>query len=324
MTTWHEANQLANLAAAQAHGDFGIDTSMPPVDVYKAIGDAGAVLMWRPMPRQFGAYVAEPGSRPGILINNGLPPAAQRQTAGHELGHHRFRHGTRIDANLEAPLAQRTVWTAEEKEAEAFAAWFLMPRKAVRTALARLGLERPQEPEEVYQLSLMLGTPYLSTARHLPSLRLASPQMVNRWAATSPSVIKARLDAAAESPPSRRPDVWLISDLFAETQITVHVGDRLVVRCLSGGRVLPHPSWLKDLPVKTSGSRRPAALYRVPGNTGSPGEGLIVMEIQGEVSGERAQLTVANPSVGNRPVSRWEFGVRVEGRHSGIARRWVD
>jgi hypothetical protein len=152
MTTWLEANRLANLAAAQAHGDLGVDTSAPPIDVYSAIGAAGVVLMWRPLPRQFGAYVAEPGSRAGILINNGLQPAAQRQTAGHELGHHRFRHGTQVDTNLEAPLAQRTVWTAEEKEAEAFSAWFLMPRKAVRMALARLGLERPHAPEDVYQL----------------------------------------------------------------------------------------------------------------------------------------------------------------------------
>ena len=100
---------------------------------------------------------------PGILINNGLPPAAQRQTAGHELGHHRFQHGTRVDVDLEAPLDRRTVWTDEEKQAEAFASWFLMPRKAVRTALAHLGLERPKEPEDVYQLSLLLGTPYSSS-----------------------------------------------------------------------------------------------------------------------------------------------------------------
>src|SRR5260370_25986165 len=115
--------------------------------------------MWRPLPRQFGAYLAEAGSRPGMLINNGLPFAAQRQTAGHELGHHCLRHGTRLDADLDASHTRPAVWTKEEKTAEAFAAWFLMPRKAVMAALTRLGLERPLEPLDVYRLSLLLGTP---------------------------------------------------------------------------------------------------------------------------------------------------------------------
>lgn len=322
MTTWLEANRLANLAAAQAHGDFGIDTSLPPIDVYGAIGDAGVVLMWRAMPRQFGAYVAEPESRPGILINNGLPPAAQRQTAGHELGHHRFGHGTRLDADLEAPLARRTVWTPEEKEAEAFAAWFLMPRKAVRTALARLGMETPQEPEDVYQLSLLLGTPYLSTVRHLPSLRLASSGTASRWAATPPGVIKARLDPAAEAPPSRRPDVWLISERLAGTEMTVHAGDRLVITCRSGGQVLAYPPWLVDLPLRASGSRR-GGVGRAYGDSSSAGVDLVAMEIQGDAVGDQAQVTIAEPAFGNDPAERWGFGIRVEGRRSGIARRWI-
>jgi hypothetical protein len=319
MTTWLEAHRLANLAAAQAHGDFGIDTSAPPIDVYGAIGDAGVVLMWRPMPRQFGAYVAEPGSRPGILINSGLPPAAQRQTAGHELGHHRFRHGTRVDADLEASLDRRTVWTDEEKQAEAFASWFLMPRKAVRTALAHLGLERPQEPRDVYQLSLLLGTPYLSTVRHLPSLRLASQQLAARWAATSPNVIKARLDPSSESPASRKPDVWLISERLTGMEVTVHVGDRLAIRCPSGGRLLTHPPWLKDLAVKALGSRR---VGQSPGS--DLGSDLISMEVHSSAVGERDQVTIANPAIGGGVAGEWGFGVRVEGRPFGVARRWID
>lgn len=320
MTTWLEANRLANLAAAQAHGDFGIDTTAPPIDVYGAIGDAGVVLMWRPMPRQFGAYVAQPGSRPGILINNGLPPAAQRQTTGHELGHHRFGHGTRLDADLAAPLIHQTVWTPEEKAAEAFAAWFLMPRKAVLAALARLGLARPQAPEDVYQLSLHLGTPYLSTVRHLPSLRLASQNLARTWAAVQPGVIKAKLDPAAEAPPSRRPDVWLISPRMAETSLTVHANDRLVVACHGSCAILDHPEWLTDLPA---GSLKSRSLRGSGGVGGGQTEGLVVMEIQARAVGQQAQVVVADSMDGRAVVGQWEFRIRVEGRRSGVARRWV-
>lgn len=51
MSTRTEAHRLANLAAAQAHGDLGIDPASFPVDVYGAIGDADVMLIWRPLPR---------------------------------------------------------------------------------------------------------------------------------------------------------------------------------------------------------------------------------------------------------------------------------
>jgi hypothetical protein len=48
------------LAAAQAHGDYGIDTAIWPVDIYGAIYTADVMTLWRHMPRQFGAYVNDP------------------------------------------------------------------------------------------------------------------------------------------------------------------------------------------------------------------------------------------------------------------------
>ena len=108
MTTWSQAHRIANLAAALAHGDLGTDPGQFPVDVYSAIGDAGIILMWRPLPRLFGMYINEPGARPGILINNGLDHASQRHTAAHELGHHVLGHGTHADLELDSLTVQPT------------------------------------------------------------------------------------------------------------------------------------------------------------------------------------------------------------------------
>jgi Zn-dependent peptidase ImmA (M78 family) len=126
MSTWTQAHRIANLAAAQAHRDLGIDTNCFPIDVYRAIEDAGMVLMWRPLPRLFGWYFA--GPRPGILLNNQLDYGSQRHTAAHELGHHILGHGTRADLDLDPLTDRRAGWTEVEKTAEAFASWFLMPR----------------------------------------------------------------------------------------------------------------------------------------------------------------------------------------------------
>ncbi len=298
MTTWAKANGVGMLAAAQAHGDYGIDTATWPIDIYDAIYTAGVVTMWQQMPRQFGAYLNHPGSRPGVLINNGLPHAAQRQTAGHELGHHWWRHGTREDGNLDPPGDRRPPWPPEEKLAESFAAWFLMPRKAAMAALCRLGIREPRSPADAYQLSLLLGTPYRATVRHLPNIRLAHPAKAADWIKVPPNVIKDRLDQADDTPTSRKPDVWMLSPRFDGAQITVHPGDRLVINGLGGSRPsVTCPEGLTDLPVRSTSHATE-------------------IEAGGEL-GEWGRVHVTGAS------GHWEFAVQVEGQRSGIDSRWV-
>ena len=298
MTTWAKANGVGMLAAAQAHGDYGIDTTTWPIDIYDAIYDAEVVTMWQQLPRQFGAYVNDPGSRPGILINNGLPHAAQRQTAGHELGHHWWKHGTREDGDLDPPGDRRPPWPPEEKLAESFAAWFLMPRKAAMAALDRLEIKELRSPADAYLLSLLLGTPYRATVRHLPNIRLASQARAAEWIRVPPNVIKNRLDQAADAPVPRKPDVWVLSPRFDGAQFIVHPGDRIVIngprgRCPS----VICPDALTAVAVRSTSH---------------------AAEIQaGEDPSDWGRVQVTDIS------GHWEFAVQVEGQRSGVDSRWV-
>jgi Zn-dependent peptidase ImmA (M78 family) len=298
MTTWAEASGLGMLAAAQAHGDYGIDTATWPVSIYDAIYTAGVVTMWQQMPRQFGAYLNDRGSRPGILINNGLPYAAQRQTAGHELGHHWWKHGTREDGNLDPPGDRRPSWPPEEKLAESFAAWFLMPRKAAMAALDRLAIKELRSPADAYQLSLLLGVPYRAMVRHLPNIRLVTAARAAEWIRVPPNVIKGRLDQAADVPTSRRPDLWVLGPRFDGAQLTVHPGDRIVITSTSGRRPsVTSTVGLTDVPVKPASH---------------------ITEVQAaEDSADWDRVTVTDMS------GHWGFAVRVEGQRSGIDPRWV-
>lgn len=241
MLTWQEAHRIANMAAAQTHTALGVSLDGTRVDIVAAVRAAEVELMWQPMPRVFGVYLNEPGSRPGILVNGGLPPGARRHTLAHELGHHRLRHVTSVDDgstidtvtaeeyDAMPPASRRRAWPDQEKAAEAFAAWFLMPRRVVTTALETLGLQRPRTALDVYRLSLLLGTSFRSTVRHLPNLRLAHPQNCATWSRTAPGQIKASLDRGTPDPASRRPDVWLLDPGLDGITLHLHPGDRLVL-----------------------------------------------------------------------------------------------
>lgn len=256
--TWQVAHRIANISAAQAAAALGVDLNATAVDVDRAIGMAGVALVWRAMPTVFGAYINEPTARPGILINNGLPLGARRQTAAHELGHHWSHHTTSVDDDStidttehlradELPKrGRRRRWTDQEKVAEAFGSWFLMPRKIVLNALNVLGLSRPQTALDAYRLSLLLGTSYRTTVQHLPNLRLTHPRTAAAWGAVSPAELKARIDGGWSAPASRRPNVWQIDDRFDGASIVVEPGDRIVVQGTTEHDPIT-PPWLARL-----------------------------------------------------------------------------
>ena len=269
MLSWQQANQVANMASAQALAQLNVNLDAPRVDIAEAIHRAGITLMWQPLPKLFGAYLNQPGAEAGIIVNNRLPRGARRHTAAHELGHAWLDHttsaddGSTINAALDGdplPAAnRRRVWSDKEKAAEAFAAWFLMPRRVVAAALRVLNLERPKTAEDVYRLSLLLGTSYLSTLRHLPNLRLASTQSCGDWARIAPGVLKGRLDAFAVQPGSRRLDVWQLTPRYDGLRLHLEPGDRIVLPSSGSARDaagLDLPDWVRRVPRRTAETSR--------------------------------------------------------------------
>ncbi len=228
MTSWAQANRSAVAMAAEIHGDLEIDLDRP-VDVFGAIQKLGIVLAFRPLGKVSGAYVpGNPAS--GILLHEGHPRTRQRYSAGHELGHHAFGHATEIDLEPEEGL-QRAVderWPSHEKEAEAFAAWFLMPRRLLRSGLKHLGIGDPKDPYDVYALSLWLGTSYTATARQLAVTRLVDSQRADEWSSIPPADLKKAL-AGEMVPNDLRNDVWWLDARHHLQPVDARPGDRLVL-----------------------------------------------------------------------------------------------
>lgn len=249
--SWPTAHRVAHIAAVQAHHELSIASDRYPIPVDAAIERAGVALMWRPMDKLFGTFLRV-GDVRGILVNEQLTRAGRRHTAAHELGHHRFGHqpdpGSPCAVDTGDGQTPSRRWTPDEQAAEAFSDWFLMPLQAVRAALFCLGLNRPDSPDSVYQLSLLLGTTYRATARHCVSLRLAGAKSSQAWVKVSPRTIKQGLLAhPLES--TRDLDVWWVPPPSGHAEV--------VVRHLSPGDrvVLPRRSMLDsgELPTADNG-----------------------------------------------------------------------
>lgn len=229
MISWADAHTRAATAASELQADLDIDLTRP-VDVFDAVQRLGLVLAFAPLGRVSGLYLPEQPTS-GILLHSGHPRTRQRYTAGHELGHHVFGHAAEADIDLEGALQRGNVdrWPDHEKEAEAFGAWFLMPRRLIRAGLRELGIgARPSDPLDVYALSLWLGTSYTATARQLAAVQLVEYAEAERWARILPRVIKQAL-AGDMVPDDLHNDVWWLDARHHRHPIDARPGDRLVI-----------------------------------------------------------------------------------------------
>jgi Zn-dependent peptidase ImmA (M78 family) len=98
-----------------------------------------------------GAHVARPGC-PLLFVNGRQPLARQRFTLAHEFGHHRLGHATVVDR----PSALTDLHDPREVEANAFAAEFLLPKRA----LEGWDAERSPGPitlEEIVRIAAVCG-----------------------------------------------------------------------------------------------------------------------------------------------------------------------
>lgn len=225
---WAVAHRMAMMAANHAHRDTGTARD-EYLDVFAALRATDICCIGKPWHNLAGGYVGEELGGPLVTVNSKLNEVTMRHTAGHELGHHCFGHGSRMDEPLDpdaGSLGSRL--PDEEKLAEAFAAWFLMPLPAVRAAMGRSGISKPGSPADVHQIASWLGTSFAGTARHLVNLHLATQQEADQWTRAwrnGSARIRARM-CGSRTPPRGR--VWVIRPQAHGGQLHVLAQDTFV------------------------------------------------------------------------------------------------
>jgi Zn-dependent peptidase ImmA (M78 family) len=122
------------------------------------------------------------------------PPGRLAFSCAHELGHHIFGHGTRVDEYLRKQ-SRRRVTDPEEWLADCYAGYLLMPRSAVLDCFQRRGLSICNATEiDIYIIAGELGVGYRTLISHLRwSLRLLPSDRARMLARSTPKAIRAEL-----------------------------------------------------------------------------------------------------------------------------------
>ncbi|MEP0068529.1 ImmA/IrrE family metallo-endopeptidase [Pyruvatibacter sp.] len=225
-------------AAMKLHRDLGTKDRLDPtarVDVYGAIARTGAVLMFKPLNPLLGAFMREGDTR-GIVITLQRPSGVQRFTASHELGHLIMEHEPNADGDdilRRGPLeSSASSVPIQEREADAFASHFLLPKFALSKLLRQQQWTREdlRNPHCLYQAALRLGASYEATVRAFERDKLLGRQERVALLSIRPRDIKVELVDEHQPSNWQNRDVWRLTEKDADTVIEAGRNDLFVLK----------------------------------------------------------------------------------------------
>lgn len=227
--------------AARLHGQLGTQTAMVAqlgcIDVFNTISHLEIALLLRPLNGLLGAYLTAPA--PGILVTTQRPLSIQRFTAAHELGHFYLEHQPSLDDEgvlRRSPFQEGNLSNLQELEANTFAAAFLMPRWLVMQHSRRHGWTANdlQNPDNVYQLALRLGTSYAATCYTLQRYNLISLETMKDLIGAKVRERK-RILLGQFIPENYFGDTWLLTEADEGTSISGSRHDLFVIHLKEHG-----------------------------------------------------------------------------------------
>jgi Zn-dependent peptidase ImmA (M78 family)/predicted secreted protein len=221
-TDYTLARLEGSLEAARELQRLGIDQSQL-IDVFRVIVEQNIWLLFQPLDRLLGAYLNR--SRPGIVITTLRSRSVQRLTAAHEYGHHVLHHSGSADDSRDIDNYS-TARRAQEASAQAFATDFLMPPVLVNTLWDKLGIPPIPTPNDVYQLSLQMGTSYQATVYQLQSQDRISQRVASTLKDIVPKRIKRQIGGGL-GPGNPWAEVWPIDAHYNGQVIAISLDDEL-------------------------------------------------------------------------------------------------
>lgn len=135
-----------------------------PADPIDLAEQRGCEVRFMSLPSLEGIYSPEP--RCTIILGSERFAGRRNFTCAHELGHHEFKHGMRVE-ELNSGSA-KTVTNKEEFLADMFAGILLMPKAGVLRELAKRNFDPKRiEPIQLFKIASFLGVGYATLIEHM-------------------------------------------------------------------------------------------------------------------------------------------------------------
>ncbi|MBI2692769.1 ImmA/IrrE family metallo-endopeptidase [Mycobacterium nebraskense] len=214
----------ALVAAADTLRLLDIDQTRP-IDPFAAIDQLGLNLVIADLDNLLGAVL--PHGNGGVLITSQRPIGVQRYTAAHEIGHWILHSDQlRLDGHeqiLGQPSSQR------ERQAQLFAAYFLMPPPLMQAAVSRHGLKSGEvRPEQVYLVSRDVDVSYEAATRRLAAMKLIdSTEVSGLLKVTRLNALKRAFDG--HRPKDGHADLWRADATVEHPPLPVREGDDVLI-----------------------------------------------------------------------------------------------
>lgn len=220
---WQQRKRLAEAAAIEA-SRLRASANIPrtaSVDPIEMAIRCGCEVRFMSLSSLEGVY--SPVPKPVVILGSERPAGRRTFTCAHELGHHLFRHGARVD-ELEKQK-ETNFKTPEEFLADAFAGYLLMPPLVLQRALKDRGWSiNLIEPEQVYRLASFLGVGYGTLISHSRwSLDIMNHERADILLKVQPKMIKERYGASPDT------EVVFVDFHWASRAVDLQVGDTLVL-----------------------------------------------------------------------------------------------
>ena len=192
------------------------------IDVFDLARQLGVEVRFTKISSMEGMYLRQ--DAPVILIASERPAGRQRFSCAHELGHHAFGDGTRVDELFDPDSAK--VRADDEIRADMFAGMLLMPKSAVDHAFSARKLNpATANPVEFYRVACWLGVGYSTLAGHLHyALRTISQ---DRFAALNRFTPKTIRESVFGQPTSE--ELIIVDEQWCGRPVDAAAGDLLLL-----------------------------------------------------------------------------------------------
>lgn len=125
----------------------------------------GLSVYFDAIPSMEGMYFD--GKVPRIFLSSLRPSGRMAYTCAHEIAHHVFGHGARVDDQVQS-LTSDCANSEEEYLAESFAGFLLMPKLAISHGFVRRDWDITQAtPGQLYVIACWLGVGYSTLVWHM-------------------------------------------------------------------------------------------------------------------------------------------------------------